>query len=167
MVAPVNKERLVELEKLVESIKQGQRVVIFPPGCFSFAVVNVLLIFSFVTLFAPILSIISSNWEVGKQAIVQLASIPVFTVCIVPPAFLITRGRKGFQRWFVLLSSALALIAALTVCLGLLMDIKAIQYQAPSLYVSIIISSLTAFIAQSDNYRLFAHFYYLLHKKHE
>lgn len=165
MVAHVNNERLIELEKLVESIKQGQRVVFLPPGIASFIAVNILLIASFVTLFAPMLSIIGSDWEMGKKAAGQFGVILLAVACIVPPALLITRGRKSLCRWFILLSSALAFIAALMVVSGMLMNIQAIQDQTPPLYVCIITSSLAAFLAQSANYQVLAHFYYLIHKK--
>lgn len=165
MVTRASDERLIELEKLVESIKQGQRVVLLPPGIASFIAVNLLLIASFITLFAPILTIIGSDWEMAQKAAGQFGVVLLAVVCIVPPALLITRGRKDLQRWFVLLSSILAFIAALMVVTGMLMDIQAIRDQRPPLYVCIITSSLAAYLARSASYQALTHFYYLLYKK--
>ena len=158
-------EQLSELESLVESIKQGQRVVFFPPGIAAFIAVNLLLIASFITLFAPIMSIMGSDWEMGQKAGGQFFVILLAIGCIVPPALFITRGRKNLRRWFTLLSSTLAFAAAIMVIIGMLMDIQALQNQAPPLYVCIITSSFAAFLTQSTSYQLLVQFYYLIYKK--
>lgn len=165
MVTEVESEQLTELNKLVDEIKQGQRVVFLPPGYSRFIAVNILLIASFITLFAPVVTIIGSGWEIGQKAAAQIIVILSTVLCIIPPAFLITRGKKKIRYWFVLLASALAFIAALIVVSGLMLDNSAIQGQAPLLYLSIIISSLVAYLAQSAPYQVLTHFYYLLHKK--
>ena len=161
----MNSDQLSELEKLVESVRQGQRVVFLPPGIAAFVAVNLLLIASFITLFAPIMSVISSNWEMGQKATGQFLIILLAVGCIVPPALLITRGRKYMRRWFTLLSSAMAFVAALMVTTGMLMDIQALQNQAPPLFVCIITSSLAALLIKSNSYQLLTQFYYLVHKK--
>ena len=165
MVTEVESEQLTELNKLVDEIKRGQRVMFLPPGYSRFIAVNILLIVSFITLFAPIVTIIGSDWVMWQKAVAQFAVILGAVFCIIPPAFLVTRGKKKVRLWFVLLPSALACIAALLVVAGLVLDNPAIQRQAPLLYVSVIISSLIAFLAQSAAYQVLTHFYYLLHKK--
>ncbi len=82
------------MEKLVDSIKQGQRAALFPPGIANFIAVNILLIISFLTLLSPLLKVMGTEWEVSTQATAQLFSIliaikslqfqaPLLTVCIV------------------------------------------------------------------------------------
>ncbi|MCW8935152.1 MAG: hypothetical protein OQK98_10545 [Gammaproteobacteria bacterium] len=164
MVSEKENAHFSELEKLVESIKQRQQVVIFPPGIASFIAVNILLIASFITFFAPVMTIIGDDWEMSQKAGGQFLVILLAVICIVPPAILITRGKKNLQRWFILLSSALAFMAALMVVVGLTMNNEAIAYQSPPLYVCIITSSLAAFLAQTSHYKTLTLFYYLLHK---
>jgi SNF family Na+-dependent transporter len=158
-------EPYTELESLVESIKQGQRVIFLPPGMMVFIAVNILLIGSFVTLFAPVLMAIGSDWEMKSKAITQLGMIVLAVLCIVPPAILITRGRKQFQQWFKLLSSALACLAALTLVAAMTSGWQDLLEQSPPLYICIIISSLAAYLAQSRRYTVLTQFYYLLHRK--
>lgn len=94
MVNEKENSRFKELEKLIESIKQGQRVVLFPPGILSFIAVNILLIASFITFFAPVMTIIGSDWQMSEKASGQFFVIILAVLCIVPPALLITRGKK-------------------------------------------------------------------------
>ena len=164
MVGNEINSRFEELEKLVESIKQGQRVVIFPPGIVSFIAVNILLIASFITFFAPVMTIIGNDWQMSEKAGGQFFVIFLAVICIVPPALLITRGKKILQRWFILLPSALAFMAALMVVVGLMGNNEAIKHQFPPFYICIITSSLAAFLAQTNRYKMLTVFYYLLHK---
>lgn len=165
MLKQLSDEQHTELDKLVESIKQGERVIAQPPGLAYFVAVNLLLIFSFITLFAPIVNILSSDWNIEQRVTAQFIVILLSIVCIVPPAILITRGYKNLQRWFILLATAFAIIATLLVITGTLFNIQAIQHKAPPLYVCIIISSLAALLARSGGYSMLVNFYYLLYRK--
>lgn len=158
-------EQYPELEKLVSSIKSGEQTIVNPPGLSYFVAVNILLLFSFITLFAPIMSISSSDWKIEQRVTAQFIVILLSVACIVPPAILITRGYKNLQRWFVVLASAFASIAALLVITGMLFEIGTIQHQTPPLTVCIIISSLVALLARSTGYSMLVNYYYLLHRK--
>ncbi len=165
MVAPEKNQQFPELEKLVDSIKQGQRVVLFPPGIVNFIAVNILLIISFVTFSSPLLNVIGAEWKVSTQATAQLFSILIAIISIVIPALFITRGRKKLQRWFLFLSSFLAFSAALVIVLGSIMNVESLQSQTPLLAVCIVLSSIAAFLAQSSGYRTLVYFYFLMRKK--
>lgn len=165
MVIPPDNQQFPELEQLVSSIKQGQRVVLFPPGIASFITVIMLLMVSFVTLTSPLLNLAGEGLEISQQATAQLLFIMIATISIVLPALLITRGRKRLQRWFIFLASFLAFSAAVLVAIGYLLNVESLVFQSPLLLICIFTSSLAAFLANTISYRTCVYFYFLMHQK--
>jgi len=61
VVTPTEDSSYPELEKLVNEIKQGKRIVLYPVGGLSFVAVIMVLIVSFVILTSPLIYVIGSE----------------------------------------------------------------------------------------------------------
>lgn len=90
---------LVELGALVDEIKSGKRVVLFPPGqsYFISTIILALLAFSLATVF--ITSALTNDLPMHVRATTQFFSTILIIPIIVFPGVMITRGKKRFSAW--------------------------------------------------------------------
>ena len=72
-----------ELEQIVRDTVQGKRVILFPPGLFSFVATNLLLLLSVSAFVLPLLDIAVAERSVGTHAIGQLVFVALATGLLV------------------------------------------------------------------------------------
>jgi len=146
VVAPTEDSSYPELEKLVNEIKQGKRIVLHPVGGLSFVAVIMVLIVSFVTLSAPLISVIGSDWEIDTRGSAQFFAMLV-------------------GAFFIFFSAFIAISAAISIVTVYLLNIEISQFDLMALFISLATASLATYLAQSARYRAFTYFRFFLHRK--
>ena len=93
----MNNIGLENLLALTDSIKEGNRVVLFPPGMTAFIAFIMLMIPASVLFFAPVINIFLTGAPVSIMASLQLGSLLIYVVAVVFPALAVLSGKKHFS----------------------------------------------------------------------
>jgi hypothetical protein len=149
------------LRALTDSIKAGERVVLFPPGMFSLIALVLLLVINTVLITSSLINIFFTEADFKQQALFQFSSLGISFLLVILPNLMVLSGKKKFSilsyyySWLILVFSVLMLALGLS---GLLVLNKA----AVILTISFIVSLSCIFIYRSAAYLLVKEFFYLL-----
>lgn len=152
------KIELEELNKIVDSIKSGNRIVLFPPGLFIFISTILLLIFSTVILSGSLVSSFGDNLTQQTKAIIQFSTFIPVIAFVIAPSFMLTRGGKKYasiKEIFIIILTTISLISAV------ISFITVSKYSTPFI-VSTIFSFCAYLLIKSSHYLLFKEFFFLL-----
>jgi len=149
------------LTELINEIKQGKRIVLFPPGMMIFIAFIMLMIANTVLFFGSSLSIFLPDAETPVKATSQLASLLVLFVFVILPALMVLSGKKHFSIISFYYALALTVLSAIILLLGFTQVVSLFNTTLP-LLACIAISITCLYIYNSASYRLLKEFYYLL-----
>lgn len=153
------------LKKLVEDVKNGKKIVLFPPGTVLFVFSNLLLLMSFVSLLVAVLGVNFQGYDVPQKATAQLIAVFFVFITIVPPALLLTRGKLIMRLWLLSLACCLTFLSLVLLMLGVInLSPDYMKYKLPLLF-AVIGGALSVLIFRSKKYQQFGSFYYLLRRK--
>ena len=147
-----------ELEQIVRETVQGKRVLLFPPGLFSFVMTNMLLLLSVSAFVLPLLDIAMAERSVGSRAIGQLVFVVFATGLLVFPAFLVIRGNNRGMTLLRVLATGITLAAAFA-CLVSWWQFLPLHLSGPALAVAS--GSGALLLLATPGYSLLARFYQL------
>ncbi len=147
-----------ELEQIVRETVQGKRVVLFPPGLFSFVATNMFLLVSFSALVLPLLGFAMVERSVGTRAIGQLVFIVGATGLLVFPALLVIRGNVLGMTILRVIAIGVTIAAAFT-CLASWWQLLPLRLGGPAL--AVVTGSVALVLLATPNYSLLARFFQL------
>lgn len=147
-----------ELEQIVRETIQGERVVLFPPGLFSFVATNLLLLLSVVALVLPLLGVAMEESSVGTRATGQLVFIAGATGLLVVPALLVIRGNALGMRLLRVIAMGVILAAAFA-CVASWLQLVPLSPGGPAFAVAA--ASAALLLLATPGYSLLARFYRL------
>lgn len=148
-----------ELEKVVSEIKQGKRIVLFPPGVAHLAFTVVLAVVGFVFLAGPAIKLFTERQPVPTVAILQLSSLLIPLIGAVIPSAMILRGRKSAALW--LRRFLIASVGAGSALASYAFFVQQSQ-QAESIAISIGLLGVAIWLSSSAKFLLLCEFFYLL-----
>lgn len=149
------------LRALTDSIKAGERVVLFPPGMLSLVTLVLLLVIDTVLITSSFVSVFFIEASFQQQAIIQFSGLGVSFLFVILPNLMVLSGKKSFSiftfyyAWFLLLCSFIMITLGL---IGLLLLAKVIVI----LIISFAVSLGCIFVYKSPAYILVKEFFYLL-----
>lgn len=158
----LNDTRLAELQTLVEEIKTGQRVVVFPPGLWAFLLSIFAAIVALVTCVGPLISLFAVGASPGMKAGMQFTGLLALLIGVVFPSLMVFQGRKQFialLRGFAAILAVTALVVIFSVSFGF---ISADMDYRPPLILSLVTSAMAFLLPASVPYRLMSEFYFYL-----
>lgn len=149
------------LRALTDSIKAGEKVVLFPPGMFSLIALVLLLVINSILITTSFINIFLSETDLQQQAILQFSSLGISFLLVIFPNLMVLSGKKKFSilsyyyAWLLLIFAVFILVLGFS---GLLVLNKI----AVILIISLIVSLICIFIYRSAAYMLVREFFYLL-----
>ncbi|VAW54448.1 hypothetical protein MNBD_GAMMA07-158 [hydrothermal vent metagenome] len=84
------------LDELFDDLARGRTIILFPPGMLIFVFTMHLPIAPSVLLTAASINWFGADLSVPQHAILQMSSIPIFTLIILTPFFLVIHGKKKY-----------------------------------------------------------------------
>lgn len=154
---------LNDLKALTDSIKEGKRVVMIPPGIFSLILLILLLITSTVTFFGSAISIFAADTETSIKASIQLASLVLLFIFVIFPSLMIFSGKKQFSIISLYYAVAILFISCLILA-GAFANQVSIQNSLTPLVICIASCVASIFVYKSPSFLLIKEFFYLLKK---
>lgn len=151
-----------ELQALIEDIKTGHKVVLFPPGMLYFIVAIMLSVVAVVSCIGPMVSILANQAPPGEKAAYQMLGLALLFVGSVLPSLMIFRGKKQFLLLFrcalglIILASTLMLLSLSFGLVEMEIDVR------PPLLVSFLLSATAVFLTTCTQYKLLCDFYFYL-----
>ena len=151
----MNPDELVKINKLVDSVTTGERIVLFPPGLWSIIMTILLLIVSTVTLSGFLISIYGVDLEASSKAAFQFAGMLAVLLFVIIPGLMIFRGKKKSR-------SVMKAYAWLLVAGNLFLLIVMTKWPA---VLSVLVALLAVYLAGSRWFIGCSEFYFLLKQK--
>lgn len=153
-----------ELEKIVAEIKQGKRIVLFPPGIWHLAFTVILTMMGFVFLMGTATKIFAADKPVPVVAVAQLVSLLIPMVGVVLPGLMILRGKKWFALWLRYFIFTLALLGIVGVVYALS---TRNTLQAQALLISLGFLGAAIWLSSRAKFLLLCEFFFLLKRPNE
>lgn len=151
-----------ELERLADDVRQGRKVLLFPPGQAFFIGAIMLSLFGFASTTASTTYILTNDLPVNVRAMTQMASIVLIIPGLIIPAFMVTRGKKRYANWMRTFISVVAL-AAITMLILNKMHWQ--QNQTTPLLIGLGASSAALWLSMQPQFLLFCELFYLIKRK--
>lgn len=150
------------LEELVQEIKAGKRVILFPPGMLSFLGVVFTSIPATVLCSVVLINAFAKHTALPIQAGLQFCGILFLLVFTVVPGLLLFRGKKKAAAVMRFTLKLLALTSLLLMILSFT-DSNPSFFQLP-ITLSLGVSIFGVWISHTPQFQLITEFFYLLRK---
>lgn len=151
-----------ELERLADDVRQGRKVLLFPPGQTYFIGTIMLSLLGFAVTTASTISLWTTGLPVNVGAIIQMASILLIIPGLVFPALMVTRGKKRYANWMRIFIIMVALAATAMLILN---KLHWQQNQTTPLLIGLGISSAALWLSVRPQFLLFCELFYLIKRK--
>jgi len=149
------------LKDLTDSIKRGERVVLFPPGMISLVSLVLILIITTVLVVSSIINLFFSEHGFETTAILQFSGLGIAFVFAIFPNLMILSGKKKFSVLCFYYSIALLVVSSAILLVGLT-GLFNLNNAFMPLLSSIGLSIICIFVYRSASYLLIKEFFYLL-----
>lgn len=157
----MNSNKLKNLQEFTESIRQGKRIILFPPGMISLVSLVLILIITTVLVVSSIINLFFSEHGFETTAIFQFSGLGIAFVFAIFPNLMILSGKKKFSVLCFYYSVALLFVSSVILLAGLT-GLFNLNNAFTPLLSSIDLSIICIFIYRSASYLLIREFFYLL-----
>jgi len=149
------------LKDFTDSIKRGERVVLFPPGMISLVSLVLILIITTVLVVSSIINLFFSEHGFETTAIFQFSGLGIAFVFAIFPNLMILSGKKKFSVLCFYYSVSLLFVSSVILLAGLT-GIFNLNNAFMPLLSSVGLSIVCIFVYRSASYLLIKEFFYLL-----
>lgn len=149
------------LKDITDSIKRGERVVLFPPGMFSLISLVMILIVTTVLVVSSIIKLFFSDYGFETIAVLQFSGLGITFVFVIFPNLMILSGKKKFSVLCFYYTTGLLVVSSILLLAGFI-GIFPIYNTMMPLLSCIALSIVCIVIYRSASYLLVKEFFYLL-----
>ncbi len=153
--------QLENIKALTESIKKGERVVLFPPGITSLIALVLILIVTTVLVASSIINIFFYHYGIETKALVQFSGLGIAVVFAIFPNLMVLSGKMKFSIMCFYYSLSIAILS-FTILLSGFFQLFSLNNATYPLLASIALSITCIFIYRSASYQLIKNFFYYL-----
>lgn len=147
-------EQTSEINALVESVVQGERVVVFPPGFWVVIAIIMLYIGSTVMLSGMLIATYGSNIETADKVFLQFLGLVAILIFVIIPGLMVFRGHRRFNLvlkcygWVLILGNLLLVFT---------------MFKLPEA-LSLVLASLAIYLLGSRWFRNCSEFYFHIYQ---
>lgn len=151
------------LERLVDEVLAGERIILLPPGWLSFILSQLLLLVGCVVLGGSLINSFGTDAAVTEKVSWQIAVLLMYLMVVLLPGLLVTKGLPRAALWVRVVSICVVLLSGALLITSLLWEESTLSFKP--LLLSTVTTTSALFLQHTSYYQLFVGFFWL--KRHK